>query len=165
MKRICLIAAAALIGASTYAQTPTPAKEHTDTVKIVERINASEIITIEQPAGLNERLQPAYEESQSAVSEENKPRKKGVHPGYRVQVFADNNSRTAKNQANTVARKVAGAVPGQRTYVVYESPYWRLKLGDFETREDAEKAANIIRRKFPSYASEVRVVRDRVTLR
>lgn len=165
MKRIYLIAPVMLSVLMASSQTV----EQTDSVNsIVNRINASEVITIDQPAALQQRIvqSPTDEAQASADAEEdNKPKKKGVQPGYRVLVFADNNARTAKNRANTVARRVAGAVPGQRTYVVYESPYWRMKLGDFTNREDAEKAASIIRRKFPSYSSEVRVIRDRVVIR
>ncbi len=164
MKRIYLIAPVILAALTATAQTAAP----TDSLNIVDRINASEVIVIEQPAGLQERILQSPAEEAAATqgaAEDNKPKKKGVQPGYRVLVFADNNARTAKNRANTVARRVAGAVPGQRTYVVYESPYWRMKLGDFTTREDAEKAATLLRRKFPSYASEVRVIRDRVVIR
>ncbi|MDE7136034.1 MAG: SPOR domain-containing protein [Muribaculaceae bacterium] len=164
MKRIYLIASVMLSVLMASSQTVEP----TDSVNsIVNRINASDVITIDQPAALQQRIvqSPTDEAQASTDAEDNKPKKKGVQPGYRVLVFADNNARTAKNRANTVARRVAGAVPGQRTYVVYESPYWRMKLGDFTTREDAEKAASIIRRKFPSYSSEVRVIRDRVVIR
>lgn len=60
---------------------------------------------------------------------------------------------------------VGGTFPQWDTYVTYASPYWRLRIGDFRTQYEAEKAAADIRRQFPRYAKEVRVVRDRVNAR
>jgi hypothetical protein len=54
------------------------------------------------------------------------------------------------------------AFPTYATYVAYASPYWRLRVGDFRSQYEAEKAAAEIRKAFPRYAKEVRVVRDRV---
>ena len=59
----------------------------------------------------------------------------------------------------------AALSPQWDTYVTYASPYWRLRIGDFRTQYEAEKAAADIRRQFPRYAKEVRVVRDRVNAR
>ncbi len=84
--------------------------------------------------------------------------------GFRVQVFSDNNQRTAKNEARTKARIIGERFPELRTYVTYTSPYWRLKVGDFRTQRDAQAAADDIRQAFPSYGKEIRVVRDRVNL-
>lgn len=85
--------------------------------------------------------------------------------GYRVQVYSDNNARTAKTTARQRERAISGAFPDYGTYVTYASPYWRLRVGDFRSQYDAEKAAAEIKRAFPSFAREVRVVRDRVNQR
>ena len=84
--------------------------------------------------------------------------------GFRVQVFSDNNQRTAKNEARSKARNIGERFPEMRTYVTYTSPYWRLKVGDFRTQREAQAAADEIRQAFPSYGKEIRVVRDRVNL-
>lgn len=85
--------------------------------------------------------------------------------GYRVQVFADNNSRTAKGEARQRERALGASFPLYSTYVTFASPYWRLRVGDFRSQYEAEKAADEIRRAFPGYSKEVRVVRDRVNAR
>lgn len=85
--------------------------------------------------------------------------------GYRVQVYADNNSRTAKGEARQRERALSSSFPLYATYVTYASPYWRLRVGDFRSQYEAEKAADEIRRAFPGYSKEVRVVRDRVNVR
>lgn len=82
--------------------------------------------------------------------------------GYRVQIYADNNVRIAKNEARYRERAIGEAFPQWSTYVTYSSPYWRLRIGDFRSQYDAEKAAAEIKKAFPNYSREVRVVRDQI---
>ncbi len=139
---------------------------------IVERVNApSSSVSFEMPPALLERVLNAREvektEDNSETDAENteeveKPvRARGNKTaGYRVQVYSDNNARTAKSTARQRERVISGAFPAYGTYVTYASPYWRLRVGDFRSQYDAEKAANEIKHAFPSFAREVRVVRD-----
>lgn len=90
--------------------------------------------------------------------------KRPANLGYRVQVFSDSNQRTAKNEARTKQRSVASRFSKYPIYVTFASPYWRVKVGDFVKMEEAEELAKKIRRAFPSFAREVRVVRDRINL-
>lgn len=87
---------------------------------------------------------------------------KNPRVGYRVQVFSDNNPRTAKNEARSKSRMISARFPEYATYVVFASPYWRLRVGDFHTQEAAAEAAEAIKREFPSYGKEIHVVRDRI---
>lgn len=84
--------------------------------------------------------------------------------GYRVQVYLDNNARTAKNEARARARNISEQFPHYPTYVVYSSPYWRLRVGNFRTHDEADEAAAAISAAFPSYAREIRVVKDRIVV-
>lgn len=84
--------------------------------------------------------------------------------GFRVQVFSDNNQKTSQQEAKAKEKKINERFPEYETYVVYNSPYWRLKVGDFRTEFDAESAADDIKRAFPEFAREVRIVRDRVSV-
>lgn len=85
-------------------------------------------------------------------------------PGYRIQVFSDNNSRTAKTEARTRQRNISAQFPDMGTYVVYNSPYWRLRVGNYRTQEEANAAAADLKSAFPAYSKEIRVVRDRITI-
>lgn len=143
-----------------------PAQDnHQTNMSITEKINASESIRITHPDALEERLIRQHSDDENGTSDNevdrNIIRKSG---GYRVQIFSDNNARTAKNEARTKARAIADAFPQYPTYVIFSSPYWRLKVGDFKTQEEAEVAATQIKRAFPAYAHEIRVVRDRINV-
>lgn len=170
--RTCLAVLAFMISLMSWGQTPT------DSVpSIVEAIEASGVIFIEQPQGLANRLKSAVKVGElSAIATGNQSLDNGSSnegnsssgagsvktAGYRVQVFSDNNARTAKSEARNKAQSISARLPQYRTYVVYQSPFWRLKVGDFTTESEAEAAADEIKKLFPSYAREVRVVKDRI---
>ena len=44
--------------------------------------------------------------------------------GYRVQVYAGNNSRVARNEANNVAAKVKEEFPDMPVYAYFQPPRW-----------------------------------------
>ena len=72
------------------------------------------------------------------------------------------NQQSAKGEARAKSRNISSRFPQYRTYVTYNSPYWRLRVGDFTTQSEAVEAAEEIKRAFPSYSKEIRVVRDRI---
>lgn len=138
---------------------------------------------IEMPSGLLKRLEPRNdprpEQKPETTVPESKPRNETtsttkterteVHnprpqavQGYRVQVFSDNNARTAKSNAQAMQKRVAGRFPQYRSSIRYTAPYWRVRVGDFKNAEEANNAAAAIRRAFPSQGAEIRVVRERV---
>ena len=47
---------------------------------------------------------------------------------------------------------------------MYKSPSWRVRVGDFKSRGEAEQVMQEIKDAFPSYAGEVLVVVDRINL-
>lgn len=110
---------------------------------------------------------PAASSERSSLAEESQtdPAHEGrivYRSGYRIQLYAGNNQRTAKAQAQRLAAQVAKAFPEYGLYLAYKSPYWRLRMGDFLTREEALSAMNDIKAKLPSLSQEMRVVRDRI---
>lgn len=131
---------------------------------IVDHITAGNENTINQPDLLTRRLFPVIIEEETEQKEEIQRPVNGRMAGYRVQVFSDNNARTAKNEARSKQRTISARFPQFQTYVMYTSPYWRLKVGDFRTQQEANNAADELRKAFPAYSKEIRVVRDRVNI-
>lgn len=160
-RHLILIAALAAMTSGASASGP-------DSLNIVDHITANGVNTVVQPAALSRMLQreqsvaaPVNDESETDTEKAATASKSRV-AGYRVQVFSDNNASTARNEARAKSRNISERFPEMRTYVIYNSPYWRLKVGDFRSRREAEDAAEEIRQAFPSYAKEIRVVRDRI---
>lgn len=157
---LCLVAAAAV-------SVPAHAQNTSDSVAapaIVSEL-ASGTVEVILPDGFMRRLVQVHEadavETAASAAESTK-RKAASRNGYRVQIFDDNNARTAKREAQARRSMVGGRFPEYRTYVSFNSPYWRVKIGDFRSRSEAEAALAEIRRAFPSLGSQLRVVRDRI---
>ncbi|MCD8317365.1 MAG: SPOR domain-containing protein [Paraprevotella sp.] len=60
--------------------------------------------------------------------------------GYRIQVYAGGNSRTARQEAQRMAGKVKGYFSDMPTYTHFQSPRWICRVGDFRTYEEANQA-------------------------
>ncbi len=135
-------------------------QENTDpSPSIVSSITETEGCEVVQPAALADRVlfhQPKVEPPKKKVDS---------RAGFRVQIFSDGNQTTARNNARARIRQVSARFPQWGTYLTSNLPYWRARVGDFKTREEANSAAAEIRRAFPSFSNEVRVVSDRISIR
>ena len=153
-----------LAGFAISAQSPA------SKVSITDSINASGTITVVQPAALTALLTctPAVESASSvahsAAATESHSSTPTQRTGYRVQIFEDNNPQTARRQAEHYNAELHARFPQFRSYVTFNSPYWRVKAGDFRSRAEAEAAMAEFRAEFPGIGSFMRVVRDKINL-
>jgi hypothetical protein len=65
-------------------------------------------------------------------------------PGYRIQVI-NTTDRSAAIQAKT---KVYTLYPELKAYLMYQSPYFRLRVGNFINKKDAENMQRQLSREF-----------------
>lgn len=79
--------------------------------------------------------------------------------GYRIQVFSDNNLRTAKSAAERRKHAVESEKPGLSVTISFEAPYWRVRAGNFRTYNEANNMLSELKEAMPSFASEMRIVR------
>ncbi|MDE6498900.1 MAG: SPOR domain-containing protein [Muribaculaceae bacterium] len=160
MKKILTIAVWMLcIAVSAVAQEPA----ENEARDIVARINATGNVEVKQPAALGERLctEPAAQGDAGETGEH-----KATHGkvGYRIQVFDDNNPRTARAEAQSRKHMVESRFPHLRTYVQFNSPYWRVKAGDFRSRSEAEAVLEEMCDAFPHLRGHMRLVRDHINV-
>ncbi|MFT3947953.1 MAG: SPOR domain-containing protein [Agriterribacter sp.] len=78
--------------------------------------------------------------------------------GYRIQVINTND----RNKALDIKTKLLNEFPGEKTYLIYHSPYFKIQIGNFLKREDADKLLNRIKKTYPN---GVFVVPSRVELK
>lgn len=131
--------------------TPISAQEPTT---IINHITDGNNNIISQPDSLLQRLIPTEFDRPNSIETKT--------AGYRIQIFSDNNPRTAKNNAHTRANVVGSKFPQYNTYITFNSPFWRVRVGDFRIQQDAIQIADEIKKAFPKYSREIRVVRDRI---
>lgn len=145
-------------------------------VNILDSVNTSgSTVKVIVPEKLAERLSaPEPEKIITEVTAESESLGVTVKPnttpittktvGFRIQVYSDNNQRTARAEAEKRANAIRAHFPNYQVYVIFQSPYWRVKAGDFRSRSQAEEAAAQMREILPAYGKEMRVVKDHITI-
>lgn len=92
-----------------------------------------------------------------------RPAKNGQ--GFRIQIFGDGrNPATLRTRATARANAVCSRFPKYRgqIYSFSKAPNWYTRVGNFRTREEANAALAELRRAFPAFASEMRVVQSAI---
>lgn len=84
--------------------------------------------------------------------------------GFKIQAFAGNNQRTSKNEANYKQGIISQAFPEHEAVILFDSPFWRLRVGNFKTRDEANEVMKAMREVFPTFGKEMYVVVDEVKI-
>jgi|SRR5690606_10399992 hypothetical protein len=84
--------------------------------------------------------------------------------GFKIQAFSGNDQRTSKNEAIRKQTQINNLFPEHETVVLFDSPFWRLRVGNFTTREEAEAVMQELRKAFPSFGKEMYIVVDEVKI-
>lgn len=156
--RIGQIILSLIVAATPVAYLSAQDASRGNIVEYMER-DSHEQVSISQPAKLAERLDARSGSKDNGAKSVSKNA-----VGYRIQIFADNNQRTAKSEAVARERNIAARYPEMGCYLTYKAPAWRLRIGDFVTREEAVEFMNVLKKEFPSYSREMIVVVDRINV-
>ena len=114
-------------------------------------------VTIHQDARISALLGSAY------VRGENETEPKVLKMrGYRVQVYAGNNSRIARKEANEVANQIKQEFPDLSVYAFFLPPRWLCRVGDYKSIEEAD--ATMRRLKTSGKFKEVSIVREQINI-
>lgn len=81
--------------------------------------------------------------------------------GYRVQIFSGNNQRESKSEAYAKETQIKQLFPALDTYVSFNSPFWKLRVGNFRTSEEAHAKLRELKQAFPKW-KEMIIVTDNV---
>lgn len=85
--------------------------------------------------------------------------------GYRIQVFSDGrNQHSLEARAKARGSAIIARFPKYRgqVYTQSSSPNWYTRIGNFRTQQEANAALEELRRAFPQYSSEMRVVKSKI---
>ena len=82
--------------------------------------------------------------------------------GFRIQAYAGNNTRQAKNDADRVASRVKEYFPELSVYTSFISPRWLCRVGDFRSIEEAD--AMMRKLKATGVFKEVSIVKDQINI-
>ena len=69
--------------------------------------------------------------------------------GYRIRVYYEN-SQNARNRSEAIARTISGTYPGIGVYRTFESPNFKVCVGDFRTKDEALKIYHALKSSYPT---------------
>lgn len=69
--------------------------------------------------------------------------------GYRVQVYAGNNTRVSKERANEVDKYLRSRYPDLSVHTEFRNPRWRCTVGDFLYYEEAFETLRKLKKETP----------------
>lgn len=69
----------------------------------------------------------------------------GQYKGYRLQVISTN----SRDQAFRIKTELLSRFPDHKTYTSYQSPLFKVRIGNFVKREDAEQFRKLLNRFYP----------------
>ena len=122
-KSLFFILLLSMIGLTNGAQAQIAVMD-TSIVQYLERPETGGKVKVVQPAQLAKRVSRA-----EGVIKYDGNKGYAQSSGFRIQVFSDNDYRTAKNNALYKEGLIQQAFPELETYVTFTSPFWRLRVG------------------------------------
>ena len=83
--------------------------------------------------------------------------------GFRVQIYASNTQQIAKVEAITLQQRVEPLL-SLPVYTISEPPFWKVRIGNFKTREEANQYKAIFLELFPDMVGSTYVVPDKIVI-
>lgn len=114
-------------------------------------------VTVHQDAGITALIGSRYVKATATEAQRTLKSR-----GFRVQVYAGNNSRQARNEANRVAETVKEEFPEMPVYTYFQPPRWLCRVGDFKSIEEAHVAMRKL--KSTGNFKEVAIVREQINI-
>lgn len=158
-----LIATAHIAPLSAFSQSHNGDTQNNIVTKIIEESNGNVVIEIPE-AILQQILTPAKTQQREEP---------GLRPGinkmqgYRIQVFSDGrNQSSLEARAKARGSAVLAKFPKYRgqIYTYSQSPSWYTRVGNFRSQSEANAALAELKRAFPNFASEMRVVKCKIVV-
>ena len=81
--------------------------------------------------------------------------------GYRVQIYSSNQQQTSKGEALELEERIKDKID-QTVYVQYLPPFWKVRLGDFRTYDEAKEYKKLFVQQHPDLMGDTYIVRDKI---
>lgn len=151
------------ISFSAMAQQPVPKEEEHNPVETIAEESMGNV-EIDIPENILENL--LKEEPQHKPGNALRP---GINrmPGFRIQIFSDGrNQHSLEARAKARGNAVVAKFPKYRgqVYSFSSSPNWYTRIGNFRTQGEASAALTELKRAFPQFSGEMRVVKSQIVI-
>lgn len=81
--------------------------------------------------------------------------------GYRVQIYSSNRQQSAKAEALQLEKNMNEKL-SLPIYVLYMPPFWKVRLGNFHSYEEANQFKIQFLEQFPAMQGDTYIVRDKI---
>ena len=81
--------------------------------------------------------------------------------GYSVQIYSSNQQQLAKTEAMKLESKLKDKL-SQTVYVMYMPPFWKVRVGDFRTVDEAKEYKKAVVQEYPDLMGNTYIVRDKI---
>ena len=81
--------------------------------------------------------------------------------GFRVQIYASNVQQRAKQEATELQQRIESQLD-MPVYILSEPPFWKVRVGNFHTREEANVYKASLLNLFPELISSTYIVPDKI---
>ncbi len=118
---------------------------------------------------LTEVMEHAVVYQDSAITQLMRDKRLGIQrgqqeaDGFRLQVYASNAQQSAKNEALLLQQRLEGEIDVP-VYALSEPPFWKVRIGNFRTREEANAYKEVFLQYFPDLQGGTYVVPDKIIL-
>ncbi len=82
--------------------------------------------------------------------------------GYRLQIYSSNNGQTARKKAFEIEKKIKQGDDEMSVYVTYESPFWKVRVGNCIDKDDAATFRQYFIEKFPDFITGTYIVPSQI---
>jgi len=84
--------------------------------------------------------------------------------GFRIQVFMSNNPKTARKEMTDKGSLIKETFPDAAVYPEYVAPNWKLLIGDFITKEEADVFMQQMKKSIPGLGKEMYIIPGKVNI-
>ena len=114
-------------------------------------------------------LRQILKEEREAPRKDTQVMKPGINKmsGFRIQVFSDGrNQHSLESRARARGNAIVARFPKYRgqVYAFSSSPNWYTRIGNFRTQAEASAALSELKRAFPQFSAEMRVVKSQIVV-
>lgn len=151
---------------SASAQNEEPSEPLSNAIQRIET-ESNGNISIDIPDAIIEKLlNPMDQQKRRNITDVLRP---GINKmsGFRIQVFSDGrNQYTLESRAKARGSAILAKFPKYRgqIYTYSQSPNWYTRVGNFRTTAEASAALAELKKAFPSFAREMRIVKSKIVV-
>ena len=146
MKRIIPLILTLLLGTVSYGQ------EIADSLYVPAAVDSTlrgrDIINVIQGAGGKSTVYQGVSVGTAFRQYVSKNASKPMQ-GYRIRVYYDSD-RTSRGVSESVARTIAARYPGLKVYRTFDSPNFKVAVGDFRTKDEAFSLFKRLKSQYPA---------------